>query len=127
MHTNSTVKTVDRVSGFFPPEEKAWVASVFSTVFRCVVSQTLLPRMDGNGRTLAYEIMMGTSDVRNNIKEQKINLIANSLSQGGQLGHVLMNSCLTKMVKDKIVSKEDALAHAYDREGLQKQLQAAML
>lgn len=127
MHTNSTVKTVDRVSGFFPPEEKAWVASVFSTVFRCVVSQTLLPRLDGNGRTLAYEVMMGTSDVRNNIKEQKINLIANALSQGGQQGHVLMNSCLTKMVKDKIVSKEVALAHAYDREGLQKQLQAAML
>lgn len=127
MHTNSAVKTVDRVSGFFPPEEKLWVASVFSTVFRCVVSQTLLPRMDGNGRTLAYEIMMGTSDVRNNIKEQKINLIANSLSQGGQQGHVLMNSCLMKMVKDKVVSKEVALTHAYDREGLQKQLQAAML
>lgn len=127
MHTNSAVKTIDRVSGFFPPEEKTWAASVFSTVFRCVVSQTLLPCLDGSGRVLAYEVMMGSSDVRNNIKEQKINLITNSLSQGGQQGHVLMNSCLVKMIKEKIVSKEAAMTHAYDREGLQKQLQAVML
>lgn len=127
MHTNSAVKTIDRVSGFFPPEEKTWVASVFSTVFRCVISQTLVPRMDGNGRALAYEVMMGTSDVRNNIKDSKINLIANSLSQGGQQGHVLMNSCLMKMIKDKVISKEVALKHAYDRESLQKQIQAVML
>lgn len=127
MHTNSAVKTVDRVSGFFPPEEKAWVASVFSTVFRCVISQTLVPREDGNGRALAYEVMMGTSDVRNNIRDQKINLITNSLAQGGQQGHVLLNACLTKMVKDKVISRDAALSHAYDREGLQKQLQVTML
>lgn len=125
MHTNSAVKTVDRVSGFFPPEEKTWVASVFSTVFRCVISQTLIPREDGNGRVLAYEVMMGTTDVRNNIKDQKTNLITNALSQGGQNGHVLLNACLLKMVKDKIITREAALAHAYDREGLSKQFQAS--
>lgn len=125
LHTNSAVKTVDRVSSFFPPDEKVWAANVFSTVFRCVISQTLVPRMDGNGRALAYEVMMGTPDVRNNIKEQKINLIANSLSQGAQQGHVLLNSCLSRMVREKIVSREAALAHAYDRDGLAKQLMVA--
>lgn len=123
LHTTSAAKTVDRVSSFFPPEEKAWANSVFSTVFKCVISQALIPSADGNGRVLAHEVMSGSADVRNNIKEGKINLISNSLSQGGDHGHVLMNRCLANMVRDNRITKDAALAHAYDREGLKKDLQ----
>lgn len=126
LHTNSAVKTVDRVSSFFPPEEKPWAANVFSTVFKCVVSQTLIPRADGCGRVLAHEVMMGTADIRSNIKESKINLISNSISQGGAQGHILMNRCLSRMVNEKVITKDAAMAHAYDRDGLSTMLQSGM-
>lgn len=117
LHTTSAVKTVDRVGSFFSPEDRPWAYSVFSSIFKCIVSQTLVPRIDG-GRSLAYEVMMGSTDVRNNIKEGKINLVANSIAQGEQFGHSLMNKSFINLVREKKITREAAMAHAYDRENL---------
>lgn len=127
LHTNSATKTIDRVTSFFPGDEKDWAASVFSTTLNCIVSQTLLKRADGQGRVLAYEVLVNEPGVRNLIKEQKIMQIVSSMEQGSSKGHVTMNRHLVELVKSKVVIVDEALAASNDVESLKGLLTSAGL
>ena len=71
LHTTSAAKTIDRVVDVFPAEEKSMVRSMLSESLQAVISQTLMKKM-GGGRIAAHEIMIGTSAIRNLIREDKI-------------------------------------------------------
>jgi len=73
LHTTSAAKTIDRIVDVFPAAEKAMVRSMLSESLQAVVSQTLLKKV-GGGRVAAHEIMIGTSAIRNLIREDKIAL-----------------------------------------------------
>lgn len=123
MHTNSAVKTVDRVTSFFPGDEKEWAANVFATTLNCIVSQTLVRKLGSPGRVLAYEILINGADVRNLISEQKTSQIAGSIEQGKDKGHVSMNRMLTGLVRDKIIGIPSAFAATYNPVGLKQTLE----
>ena len=114
LHTNSAPKTIDRVGSFFPESEKNWAYAVLASVINCIVSQTLVPRMDGEGRALAREILIGTSAIKANIKEAKLNLITNDIEQGGSSGHQSLSRHLSDLVSQKIISRDAAMGQAYD-------------
>ncbi len=69
LHTSSAAKTIDRIIDVFPAEEKEMVRAMLSESLQAVISQTLCKTKDGNGRVAAHEIMMGTSAIRNLIRE----------------------------------------------------------
>lgn len=125
MHTNSAVKTVDRVTSFFPGDEKEWAANVFSTTLNCIVSQTLVRRNGDHGRVLAYEILINGADVKNLIAEQKTSQISGALEQGKDKGHVSMNRMLTGLIRDKIISIPRAFAATHNPVGLKQTLEQA--
>ena len=122
LHTNSAAKTVDRVGSFFPPDEKDWAYGVFSTVLNCVVSQTLVPNKNEEGRTLACEVLIGTNAIKQTIKEGKLSLIHNAIETGMSDGHQPLSRHLEKLVQNGIISKEDAISHAYDPSAVEKYL-----
>ncbi len=125
MHTNSAIKTVDRVTSFFPGDEKEWAANVFSTTLNCIVSQTLVRRLGDHGRVLAYEILINGSDVKNLIAEQKTSQISGALEQGKDKGHISMNRMLTGLVRDKVISIPRAFAATHNPTGLKQTLEQA--
>lgn len=69
VHTTDASKTVGRLVGVFPPEEQLAVRLRLADNLKGVVSQRLLPRIDGNGRAVAVEIMVSTKTVQEFIKD----------------------------------------------------------
>ncbi|KPQ21778.1 MULTISPECIES: type IV pilus twitching motility protein PilT [unclassified Halomonas] len=111
LHTTSAAKTIDRIIDVFPGEEKAMVRSMLSESLQAVVSQTLLKRQEG-GRVAAHEILLATSAVRNLIREDKVAQIYSAIQTGGSLGMQTLDASLAQLVKDGVVSMDDAQARA---------------
>ncbi|MEX2474763.1 type IV pilus twitching motility protein PilT [Marinobacter sp.] len=111
LHTTSAAKTIDRVVDVFPAEEKSMVRSMLSESLQAVVSQALMKKM-GGGRIAAHEIMIGTSAIRNLIREDKIAQMYSSIQTGASLGMQTLDQCLEKLLKKGLISREAARAKA---------------
>jgi twitching motility protein PilT len=111
LHTTSAAKTIDRVVDVFPAEEKSMVRSMLSESLQAVISQTLMKKM-GGGRIAAHEIMIGTSAIRNLIREDKIAQMYSSIQTGGSLGMQTLDQCLEKLLQKGLISREAARAKA---------------
>ncbi|WFE69847.1 type IV pilus twitching motility protein PilT [Halomonas sp. M1] len=111
LHTTSAAKTIDRIIDVFPGEEKSMVRSMLSESLQAVVSQTLLKRQ-GGGRVAAHEILIATAAVRNLIREDKVAQIYSAIQTGGNLGMQTLNASLARLVKEGMVSMEDAQTRA---------------
>ena len=111
LHTTSAAKTIDRVVDVFPAQEKSMVRSMLSESLQAVISQTLMKKM-GGGRIAAHEIMIGTSAIRNLIREDKIAQMYSSIQTGGALGMQTLDQCLEQLLKKGLISREAARAKA---------------
>jgi len=111
LHTTSAAKTIDRVVDVFPAEEKSMVRSMLSESLQAVISQTLMKKM-GGGRVAAHEIMIGTSAIRNLIREDKIAQMYSSIQTGGSLGMQTLDQCLERLLQKGLVSRETARTKA---------------
>lgn len=106
LHTSSAPKTVDRVIDVFPPEQQEQVRTMFSESIQAVLTQQLLKRKDGKGRVAGLEIMIGTSAVRNLIRENKIAQIPSSIQTGRQYGMQTMDQAMIELYQKDLVTKE---------------------
>ena len=111
LHTTSAAKTIDRVVDVFPAEEKSMVRSMLSESLQAVISQTLMKKM-GGGRIAAHEIMIGTSAIRNLIREDKIAQMYSAIQTGGSLGMQTLDQCLERLLQKGLISREAARAKA---------------
>ena len=111
LHTTSAAKTIDRLVDVFPSAEKAMVRSMLSESLQAVISQTLLKKKSG-GRVAAYEIMLGTSAIRNLIREDKIAQMYSAIQTGQAIGMKTMDQSLQALVQKHVVSIEVARAKA---------------
>ena len=119
LHTNSAVSTAERIVNVFPESRHNQILLQLSMVLRGVVSQTLLRKING-GRVAAFEILLNTSAVRSLISEGKIHMLPSYLETGAELGMRTMEMSLAQLVKDKIVSQEEAFASAPNLASLRK-------
>jgi twitching motility protein PilT len=113
LHTNSAVQTINRIIDIFPANQQPQVRAQLSLVLQGVVSQQLIPRMDGRGRVLAVEVMIPNPAIRNLIREEKIHQIYSQL-QVGQLkfGMQTMSQSLVDLFQRRLISYDEALGHA---------------
>jgi twitching motility protein PilT len=107
LHTNSAAKTIDRVVDVFPGQEKSMVRSMLSESLQAVISQTLIKKI-GGGRVAAHEIMIGTSAIRNLIREDKIAQMYSSIQTGSSQGMQTLDMCLKDLVSKGLISREHA-------------------
>jgi len=116
LHTTSAAKTIDRVVDVFPGDEKSMVRSMLSESLLAVVSQTLVKKI-GGGRIAAHEIMLGTSAIRNLIREDKVAQMYSSIQTGGNLGMQTLDMCLKELVAKGLISREHAREKARTPDG----------
>ena len=114
LHTSSAAKTIDRVVDVFPAEEKSMVRSMLSESIQAVISQTLLKKV-GGGRVAAHEIMVGTSAIRNLIREAKIAQMYSMIQTGQNEGMQTLDQCLERLVRERAIMPADARAYAVDK------------
>ncbi|HYO12197.1 MAG TPA: PilT/PilU family type 4a pilus ATPase [Thermoanaerobaculia bacterium] len=112
LHTNNAIRTVNRILGVFPPSQQEQIRTMVSESLRAVVSQRLVARADGNGRVPALEIMVSNKAVGNLIRENKTFQIRSVLQTGGSQGMCLLDSSLAELVKNKVITREEAQRNA---------------
>lgn len=120
LHTIGASKTIDRIVDVFPPHQQQQIKVQLAAVLEGVISQQLITRADASGRVCAMEIMVATPAVRNLIREGKTHQIDSVVQTGGKYGMKTMDSSLVELYKKGLISQEDALTHAVDRDIMER-------
>jgi twitching motility protein PilT len=122
LHTNNARQSIERMTSFFPGDEKEWAQQVISSVLIGVMSQVLVQKANGPGRVLCAELMVNTPGIAQSIRDGKTTQIANIMDTGRQDGQQLLNYDLVRKVNEGLISAEEALYATYDARSLQKEL-----
>jgi twitching motility protein PilT len=94
LHSNSAIKTIDRIIEVFPAAEKDMIRNMLSESLQAVIAQCLLKKQGEKGRIAAYEILVATPAVRNLIREHKIAQIYSAMQTGKKFGMQTMEQQL---------------------------------
>lgn len=108
LHTNSAAQSIDRIIDVFPEHQQSQVRAQLANVIQVVMSQRLVPLTAG-GRKTATELMIGTSAIRNAIREGKTYQIDNMIQTSSDVGMMPLEKSLAEMIKKGEVSLEKAL------------------
>jgi twitching motility protein PilT len=111
LHTNSAVRTIERVLGMFPPNEQDSVRRAVSEALLGVISQGLLKTTDGK-RCAFHDILINTDACRDYILKGDLDEIEDIMGRSGFDGMQTSNQSLQKLVEEGRVVAEDALAQS---------------
>ncbi len=124
LHTQDAPQTVDRIIDVFPPHQQHQVRAQVAATLKAVISQQLIPRADGRGRVAAREVMIATPAVSNLIREGKTHQLYGAIETGMKFGMHTLETSLAELVKDKLITMEDAFAKANNPDLLRLKLSA---
>ncbi len=122
LHTVGAIKTIDRIIDTFPSEQQNQVRSQLATVLEAIISQQLVPTVDGNDRVLATEIMKTTPAIQNLIREGKYYQLKNVIQANQNEGMQLMDWDLARLVNEGKIDKDEAVRRAQDTSALEQYL-----
>ena len=114
LHTSSAAKTIDRIIDVFPAAEKDMIRSMLSESLQAVISQTLMKKI-GGGRVAAHEIMVGTSAIRNLIREAQVAQMYSAIQTGRKDGMQTLDQNLKELVDKRLITSSTAASKAVDR------------
>jgi twitching motility protein PilT len=112
MYTIDAVETVHRIFDSFPPYLQRRVRQMLATSLRGIISQRLLPRVEGQGRVPAVELLIGTEHVKERIIDpDKLGTLYEQISEGAFYGMQTFDQAITTRYEAGEVSFSDALMH----------------
>ncbi len=111
LHTNSAGQSIDRIIDSFPAHQQNQIRIQLAGSLLGIVSQRLIQRRDSNGRIAAFEIMLGSSAIRNLIREGKTHLIPSVIETSAKDGMVTMDKALQELYEKNLIKRQDAVAH----------------
>ncbi len=120
LHTNDAVQAIDRILDVFPPYQQPQVRTQISLSLQAIIAQQLIPRMDKKGMIVATEVLVATSAVRNLIRKGTTQEVYAMLDIGAKFGMQSMDSSLKNLYKNKLISYEEAFAHAINQEHFER-------
>ena len=123
LHTTGAAKTIDRIIDSFPNNQQSQIRYQLSTVCEGIVSQQLVPYIDGKNITVATEIMVATPAIRNLIRENKIYQIKNLIQTGLKQGMHSIDQDLIRLFKEGKILKEVVFNNCDDFEYVSKLIQ----
>jgi len=94
LHTNGAAGTVSRIVDVFPAQQQAQIRLQLASTLRAVITQKLLPRADGEGRVLVYELLVMNPAGRNIIRDGRANQLPNIIQTGASLGMCSMDQMI---------------------------------
>src|SRR5258708_2403361 len=82
LHTNSAASTINRVIDVFPSHQQSQIRAQLSLVLEGILCQALLPKVGGNGRVMAMEVLVPNAAVRNLVREDKVHQVYSAIHPG---------------------------------------------
>jgi len=113
LHTNSAAQTADRIVNVFPPHMQQQISSQLASVLLGVVSQRLIPKING-GRVMAAEIMIANTAIKSLIRDGKNYQIPNVIQTSAADGMISLDKVLAEYVSRGDISLEEALNYSLD-------------
>jgi twitching motility protein PilT len=114
LHTLDATETINRIIAVFPPHQQKQIRIQLASVLKAVVSQRLIPKVDGKGRAPAVEVLMSTAFIRDCIMDkEKTHHIHAAIAQGtSQYGMQTFDQSIFDLYESGLVSYEEALRWA---------------
>ena len=114
LHTLDATETINRIIAVFPPHQQKQVRLQLASVLKAVISQRLMPAVDGKGRVPAVEVMISTAFIRDCIVDkEKTHLIHGAIAAGtSQYGMQTFDQSIFGLFEQGRVSYEEALRWA---------------
>jgi twitching motility protein PilT len=114
IHTTDATQTISRVLSFYPPHQHNEIRMLLSTALAAIISMRLVPRVDGQGRVPACEILVNTAAVADNMRDtQKALSIPELIAEGGTgYGMQTFDQSLMRWYQEGVISYEEAVFHA---------------
>lgn len=111
LHTLDAAETINRIISVFPPFHQRQVRMQLSSVIKGVISQRLVPKIDGKGRVPAVEVMIGTARVRECIDDkEKTKQLPDAIAQGyTTYGMQTFDQSLMQLYSNKLITYEEAM------------------
>jgi twitching motility protein PilT len=119
LHTTDAAQTVDRIIDVFPGNQQPQIRLQLSQVLVAVLSQVLVKRVS-DGRIAATEIMIVNSAIRNVLREGQSFKIPNIIQISGQEGMHTLDQSLAALVRNAVITKEEAMNKTSHPEQLEK-------
>jgi twitching motility protein PilT len=114
LHTESAIRTVDRLIGAFPPNQQEQVRAMLAESLRAVISQRLCRAADGTRLIPALEVLVVTKPVGKLIRDQKTFQLPSVMQTGSAQGMRLLDDSLAELVKSGAIEKQEAQRHCAD-------------
>lgn len=114
LHTTDAAQTVGRIISFFPPHQQAEVRELLASVLKAVVSLRLIPRLDGQGRIPATEVMINTAAIADRIRAgDQLHTIPELIAEGRiQYGMQTFDQSLMELYQNEMISFDWAMFYA---------------
>ena len=127
LHTIDCVETINRVLDLFPPQQAKEVRTSFAGALRGIVSQRLVPKADGKGRVPVVEVLVNTGRVFDRIVDpEQTDSVVDVMAEGTYYGMQTFDQGLVQLVKEGLVSVEDARRTATSPHDFDLQLAGVM-
>ncbi|HEX8459689.1 MAG TPA: type IV pilus twitching motility protein PilT [Pyrinomonadaceae bacterium] len=119
LHTNSAASTINRIIDVFPSNQQAQIRAQLSLVLEGIMCQALLPKIGGQGRVAALEILVPNAAIRNLIREDKVHQIYSMMQTGQEkYGMQTFNQALATLYHKRQISLELAMQRSSNTDEL---------
>jgi twitching motility protein PilT len=115
LHSSSAPRAISRIIDVFPAGEKNIIRNMLSESLEAAICQTLVKKIKG-GRAAAMEIMLGSTAIRNHIREDKIAQMTSTIQTSSQLGMCTLDQSLQILVQKQIITSSAAREHAINKD-----------
>jgi len=114
LHTLDAPESINRIISVFAPHHQRQVRLQLAGILKAVISQRLIPRMDGQGRVPAVEVMVSTPYIQECVQDRdKTALIRDAIATGvSQYGMQTFDQSIFQLYRDSYISFEQGLRYS---------------
>jgi twitching motility protein PilT len=122
LHTQDAPQTIDRIIDVFPTHQQQQIRVQLAATIKAVICQQLISRVERKGRVVAREVLIVTNAISNLIREAKTHQIYSAIETGARYGMFTLETSLAELVKEKLITAEEAFTKANNIESLKTKL-----
>ncbi len=119
LHTPDAPQTIDRLVDVFPADQQPQIVAQLSASLEGIICQRLIPRIDGQGRVLASEILVPGHGIRNCIRERKLEQIVGLMEIGFREGNRTIDQSIAGLLEGGYITLDEALFNCRERKSFE--------